>query len=333
MKDCNYYSEEEDSKFSEIVIKFNSLRDGNRRKEALRQRILDRTQILLYQLPIRYLALSEDEAAEIYLASLENIDDVIAAYRVMNATYNTYLTTVCKYKALSISKRAIKNAEIEEGYNDDLICYKAYMEEDSCINVSEREPFYGEERPEIFSMNMQELVEYIATSLDGYSDIALTPDEKEMTKVMNDTKNRRRMAIYLLSLPQIESPKFIDSISRIMRLDTMVFSYFYALRFDLLSEINKRWEMERDKALRHFKTLLKLRSRLLYETDSLKIQKLNNTYRKINEYYKRKIEFARKLKRGLSQKEIANALGIKRSSVCYAIAHTKSIIQEIVGEI
>ncbi len=330
MKGCDYFSEIEDQKFSNDVIRFNHLDDGDSVKESMRARLKDRTQILLYQIPIRNLFLTEDEASEIYLSARDDIDRIISSYTINRATYNSYIAKICKYKALSNAKLHYTNSRLEEGF-----CYTLKLDyENTELEFFQEEPFYGETRPEIFEMDIKALIDYIANTRDTteYSH-SFTPDEAELHIQMQDESNRRRMMIFLLSLPQIETPRFIDSIARIMQLDSMVFSYFYTLRFNLLGKANKRWEECQNTAHRHYKALLNMQPKLSRETDSKKLSELESAYSRIYQNYIKNIDEAKRRKRGLTQMEIAAALGIKRSTVCYAIAQIKCLMIDIVGEI
>lgn len=327
MRNCNYYTNEEDKLFSSLVIRFNYLNDEDEEKKRLRTRIYDRTQILLYQLPLRNLYLTEDEASDIYLELRLNIDKIISSYKICNVTYNTYLIQICKYKARSIIRSTYKKEQFEDEYLNTL----QFEYEDSQIEVLEREPFYGDIHPRIFDLDMKGLIEYIANTRDSNDNLGLTSDEKELHEAMLIKKNRKYFMILLLTLPQFEEIIFIDRISRIMQLDSMVFSYFYSLRFELLNESNQKWRAAQETANRHYKTLLTIRTKLNYEIEEDKINDLNKTYERIYKHYIDKLAIARRKKRGLTQTETAKILGLTRSTICYAIKEVKMIIMDILG--
>ena len=331
MKNCNYYSLQEDQRFSNIVVEFNQMDARESKRESLKKVIFDRTQILIYELPIRNLFLNEDEAAEIYLCLRDDVERIVDSYRYIGKTYNSYITSICKFKARSLDKRNKAGMNIEDSYKSDLL-YE--LEARDSIQFFEREPFYGTNRPEIYTMDMKALVEFISSSSDC-NDFALdlAPREIRLAKSLEKRISRKHMMIYLMYLPQMENPYFIDSISRVMNLDPMVFSYFYALKFELCTKINEKWQKKQNTAARHFKTLLKLRAQIAYETDREKIRNLNNIYTKVYNYYILSLEKSKRLKRGLNQNEIAEHLGIRRSSVFYAIKQTKSILTDALAEI
>ena len=63
----DYFSQDEDTRFSEIVISYNERREKEEEDKELYTFIKDRTSILLYLIPVRNLFLDYDEASEIYL--------------------------------------------------------------------------------------------------------------------------------------------------------------------------------------------------------------------------------------------------------------------------
>lgn len=327
MKCNNYYSKEEDLRFSKEVVHFNSLADGTEEKELQRTKIRDRTQILIYQLPIRNLFLNSDEASEIYLELREDVDKIISAYTISNATYNSYLTQVCRYRKLSIDKKARKLNQIEDGYKYTL--EQDYQEED--LEFFQAEPHYGINRPEIFEMDMSDLVKYIIATRDPTTVKNMNKKERLLSLALRNKTNRRYMLYYLLTLPQCEGPEFIEAISRVMGLDSMVISYFYSLRFDLLARINKRWEKTKSIANKHYTSMINIVLKMAYESDQTKILKLREKLNKVSSFHKINIELAKHQKRGLTQEEAALAIGVKRSSIYYGVRSTRELLESIIN--
>ena len=80
----DYLSREEDIRFSKTVIDFNTL--GEEADEKSRIEIRERTKLLIYIVSRDILHLSYDDASSVFLELEEELDKIIASYKVSNAS-------------------------------------------------------------------------------------------------------------------------------------------------------------------------------------------------------------------------------------------------------
>lgn len=334
MKNIDYYSKEEDIRFSNLVIYYNSLEFTSTEKEALGTKIKDRTQILIYGLCIRNLFLTEDEATEIYLELRPSVEDIIASYKISIRSYNIYILQICRFRFLYLSRRKFEKNRHAEGILKEMEIFYQYKSEDIDLDaiISEREPYYGPDGlGDVCNMGMKELFDYMVENSDLSKSNDLNEKEQTLAKEITVLNNRRYMVFLLLWLPPIESPKFIESIARVMGLDTSVLSYFYSLKFNYLEQRKSKWNNKRNIANKHYSTMIKISSKKLYEHEDEKLDALEKDYQEARRRFLNANNNARKAAAGLSQTEISKILNIKRSAVGYGLAKIKSILLAIVN--
>lgn len=332
MESIDYYSEKEDIRFSNLVLYFNSLSVMDNEREVLMNKIKDRTQILIYSLCLRNLFLTEDEATEVYLDLRQSIEKIIASYTICSRTYNVYILQICRHRSYYLARRKFDKDRLHEGLLKEIKAEYEYRIEDTDLLdiITEREPYYSTASlPEIEDMNLRELCSYIIENKDDECSLELNDKELMLSEAVENKLTRRYMLYYLMWLPQVETTTFIESIARVLGLDTAVISLFYSLRFDYLEDKHERWSKRRDIANRHYGTMIKIRSKKFYEDDNAKIDALEKDYKRAQKRFLNANEISRKAALGLSQAEISEILGIKRSVVGYGLARFKEIITEI----
>ena len=78
METLCYFSEAEDKRFTDLVIRYNSMDDDNEEKLHLENRIKERTMILLYLIPQRNMYLGEEDAGGFFLEIQKDIESIIS---------------------------------------------------------------------------------------------------------------------------------------------------------------------------------------------------------------------------------------------------------------
>ena len=99
----DFLSREEDIRFSKTVIDFNSL--GDKADDNLKNEIKERTKLLIYIVSRDVLHLSYDDASSVFLELEEELDRIIASYKVSNATFNQYLKQLCQYRCRRMKQK------------------------------------------------------------------------------------------------------------------------------------------------------------------------------------------------------------------------------------
>ena len=63
------FDDKEDSRFSAIVLEYNSQEEGSNEKLKLENTVKERTKVLLYLIPQRYLFVPEEDASAFFMDS------------------------------------------------------------------------------------------------------------------------------------------------------------------------------------------------------------------------------------------------------------------------
>ena len=326
----DFYSEEADKAFTIEIANYNSL--SGREKSNRRKEIVERTKILLYEIPIRYLFATEDQAISVFLEIHDEIDNIIANFRLCGITFNSYLTQICRYRLLTEFKKERKR-EFEEAsfLAEEEHLYKVRSNE-SFIDDCKQELHHGLERPEVQNMNLKDLFEYIILNRDGIYTYKAQCEE-ELNKLLSIKANRKRFLILLLYIPETETKELINSFSEVLDLDYKVIAQFFVLKN---SELDEHYAI-RDKALktaaRHWNTIQNLNRALYNETDEEAISSIQNKLEKVCQCHIKRCEIANEALSGMTQPQISELLGIPRSTVAQSITKIRKELTEIADDI
>lgn len=320
----NYYSEKEDRAFTLRVAKYNSLDDKG--KEEMREEIVNRTYLLLYEIPIKYLYTSTDVAADIFLETQKEVDDIIASFRICGITFNRYLTQICRYKLLSKLRKDRERQLIEDSMilKEDEPLY--YTE----ANEKYRDTHSGKERPEIESLTLPELFLYIIKSEDGLFE-SNSEKEKELHKYLKNKIARKRFLLYLLSLPATEDEAMISNFARVLDIDYKVLAQFFIHKHTNLNDQYEERLKAHNIAMRHWITITRLH-RTLNTAPPDECREIEKRLEKLEKCHRQRIKILHKTYGGMTQKEIADTLNLSRATVSLDIMRTKRKLIEIADE-
>lgn len=321
----DYFTLEEDRKFSDIVISYNAMKEAGKDDKKLYEFIKDRTNLLLYLIPIRNLFLEHDEAADIYVSLYEKIDGIIHSYRVSNSTYNNYLAHICRYRAMS--NTAKRNREyltlLDSSYHDFINSPQGCED----IMLAENSMHYGIDRPEALLLDLESLIEFIAENRDGSTE-ELSATELELHDELESTAKRRMLLVYLLYLPSSPSPMVISEIAKVLELDSLILARFFELKHNLLSERLQKKEENYLKGIKHWKIMLSLMRAIELEADRKAKESLEEKYEKISKCHKQRMKAASESK-GLTQEEISLIVNESRATVYKSIAEMRNLLRII----
>jgi len=320
----NYYSEKEDKAFTLRVAKYNSLDEEG--KEEMREEIVNRTYLLLYEIPIKHLYTSADTAADIFLESQAEIDDIIANFRICGITFNKYLTQICRYKLLNKLRKDRERQLIE-----DSVCVKEseplyYTErEEKC-----REAHSGRQRPEIESLTLPELFVYIIKSDDGLFE-SDSEKERALHRYLKNKIARKRFLLYLLSIPATEDESMISNFARVLDIDYKVLAQFFIHKHSNLNEQYENRLKAHNTAMRHWITITRL-NKALNTAPPDECREIEKKLEKLRRCHKVRIDMLKRTYGGMSQRDIADSLNLSRSTVSLDILRTKRKLLEIADE-
>lgn len=321
----DYFSPEEDQRFSDIVVSYNAMKDNNKEAKELYEFIKERTNLLLYLIPIRNLFLEHDEAADIYVALYDKIDQIIHSFRVSSSTYNCYLTHICRHRAIgNFSKKYRREqTEMECTYHDFMINNSICDE----MELGEVSMHYGVARPEAQLLDLSHLFEFIVETQDGKAD-SLSATEKELREMIDNKRMRRMLLVYLLHLPSSPSPRVINSLSKVLDIDSLVIARFFELKHNLLIPKLEKKEENYEKGIKHWKLMLGLMKAMELECDREKRKSLETKYDKLSRCHEKRMKAASQSK-GLSQEEISMVVDESRASIYKSISTMRNMVRII----
>ena len=315
------FSEAEDRRFSRMVLRYNALEEGSGERDALEQQIWERTKVLLYMIPQRNLYLSAEDSSSFFMYMHDDVDRIIRDFRATGLSFNGYLTQICRYRCRGYMKLKASRELTERALiYSDMTIYDSH--------VAERTVEYRSERCRGLEItNLRVLFERIVAA-DG-PEIAATGPERKLQEILHDKVSRRRFLTLLLSLPETETTAFIAGVSRVLRIDGRLVSRFYLLRHERLSGNEEERDKAEESAGRYWKTLARLRQAIALETDMDKIDRLNAAYGRTRDIYFKRRAQVMKARKGMTQKEISELLGLPRSTISNDICRMKEMLKAI----
>ena len=315
------FDDGEDRAFSRTVLRYNSMAEGSLEKLELENKVRERTKLLLYLIPQRNLFLRQEDASAFFMDILRDIDRIIDSFRVSRLTFNGYLTQICRYRCRGYMKLKASRELTERALiYSDMTIYDSH--------VAERTVEYRSERCRGLEItNLRVLFERIVAA-DG-PEIAATGPERKLQEILHDKVSRRRFLTLLLSLPETETTAFIAGVSRVLRIDGRLVSRFYLLRHERLSGNEEERDKAEESAGRYWKTLARLRQAIALETDMDKIDRLNAAYGRTRDIYFKRRAQVMKARKGMTQKEISELLGLPRSTISNDICRMKEMLKAI----
>ena len=316
------FDAKEDSRFSAIVLEYNSQEEGSNEKLKLENTVKERTKVLLYLIPQRYLFVPEEDASAFFMDIIKDLDKIIDSFRISRMTYNMYLTQICRYRCMQYMKRK-RSAE----FTEKAIIYSDLSMYD--MDLSERYCSYTiHQSPKLENLDMRTTIERM---IDGNQDVRIKNSEaEEMLREALATKvSRRRFITFLLTLPETETDRFMNGVSRVLSIDKALVAHFYLLKHEELMVNREERERAQDIAGRYWKTLARLRRAIATETDEFRIEVLGNAYKRTKGIYEKRREKVIKAKKGLTQKQAAAILSLPRSTISNDICKIRKLLESV----
>lgn len=319
----NYYTEEEDRAFSLKVAKYNSL-TNEEEKMQMREEIVSRVYLLLYEIPIRYLYASTDSAADIFIDSQSEVDDIISSYRVCGITFNRYITQVCRFKLLNRLRKKRQRQLAEDSL------YLSETEAPYYIELNEpKNPIHeGIEREGIEALTLPELFDYIVSENDGIFE-SNNEKEKELHRYLQRRSARRHFLQYLLYIPQVEDENMISNLARVLDVDYKVLAEFFIHKHNRLDKAYEARLKTQSIIAKHWILINKLNRTLLTTRDDKEQQKIRKHIDKLNHCQQQRVEALKKSYHGMTQTDISEMLEMKKGTVSQSIKAIKKKLELI----
>ena len=329
----DYLSREEDEKFSKDVIAFNSAQIENVGKE---REIKERTKILIYRVSKELLHLTSDEASTIFLDMEEELDRIIASYKVSNATFNQYLKQLCQYRCRRIKQKR---------YHDTL-WESAFIKEEASLfarNYGEFEYYessFGKEKKHYSStsssnykdMDMKEIINFISKTKNVIDYPLYNEMEAKLRRFLEEKTNRKRFIIFVLTLPRKTDGFDTYDLARVLQIDEEAVIRLFELKDEALGYQDDKIREIQSKANKHWRIMAKLVANITTEEDEEKKKKLRDHYQTQVRCHKNNVKEIRKISSGMSRTNIADIMGMSRSSVSVAIREISAILEYIANK-
>ena len=325
MKTLSYFSEEEDRKFTNLVIKYNTLENEDE-KLKLENSIKERTMILLYLIPQRYLYISEEDAGGFFLEIQKDADEIIASFRISSLTFNRYLQQTCRYRCMRYMRNQSRRKATERAliFSDMTIHEKQLSE--NLIPYSSPESTEAVEK-----MDLGSISDFIIRR-KGKKIVSLSESERKLSMLLERPVRRRQFIEFLLALPETETPGFIAGISRLLRIDYHTASRFYSLRHEaMMNENGNEIKALQELSGRHWTILSKLGIATSNESDPEQREALYTRYRRMRKIYDKRLSDLQHAHSGLHHTTISEILGVSRPMVSADIKKVKTMLTNVMG--
>lgn len=335
METLCYFSEAEDKRFTDLVIRYNSMDDDNEEKLHLENRIKERTMILLYLIPQRNMYLGEEEAGGFFLEIQKDIESIISSFRITGATYNSYLQQTCRYRCMRYMRRQKKKDSLENAliFSDMTIHDEEYLDTASAVSESVT-PYETEDwSDDIDRMDLGELSMHIIMQRSEEKCREETIAELELATHLRKARTRRQFLEFLLALPCTETQGFIAGVSRLLHTDYKTVAKFYALRHDaLMNEHGDEIRFLEELAGRHWKILAKIGTATVNADTPEEKAIMIDRYLKMKRVYERRLSDLMKARSGLTHYTISTLLGVSRPMVSADIKKMKMLLNHFMDD-
>lgn len=324
-------SQREDEFFSSLVIKYNQKQEKDRKEEDY---IRERTKELVYRICRDKLMLNDDTISCVYISINDDIDKIINAYKISAKSFNHYLRQVCIYRIRRVREdnRFPEYLEIE------------YMREseDSLYTLDDHSVVYNGE--EIGSSNMlffnprhyldmdiKSLTEFITSNQNRKDYTPRSRSEWVLRGKLDNKYFRRNFLFFILSLPANGGDDEAVNYARVFQTDEAAFTRLLFLK----NEIIERNYPEREKnlclAAMHWRMMAKLKNSMYKARSEDEYRILKDNYMTQVRCHRNRIKDAQRSMRGIIHSDIADTLGVCRTTVTMGIRKVKEELERING--
>ena len=326
----DFLSREEDIRFSKTVIDFNSL--GDKADDNLKNEIKERTKLLIYIVSRDVLHLSYDDASSVFLELEEELDRIIASYKVSNATFNQYLKQLCQYRCRRMKQKKYQNTLWENAFFMEEAKYNARgLGDVEFLEIPKREQTKSLRiQSDIYAeFDMKGIIEFISRNKNVPDYPIYNRMELKLRKALDNNTSRKRFLIFILTLPRNSEGFDSYDIARVMQTDELAISHLLLLKDEELGFQEEKIREIQSRASKHWRIMAKLIANINMENDEDKKRILRDHYQTQVMCHKNNVREIKKASAGMSRSSIATVIGVSRSSVSIAIKEISSLLEII----
>lgn len=323
-------SKAEDEYFSSVVVSYNQKKEKTKQE---RDFVTGRTRKLIYLVCRDRLFISPELISSIYININEDIDKIIASYRIAARSFNHYLKQVCAYRIRRVKKKEASDHYMEIEYsieNGEYYTTENHLENDDAVSssvLSEPMPLYN---PQKYSdMDIRSLCSYIIETKNRNDYPLKNKKEKELSKRLSRSLFRRNFLFFILSLPASESEKEAENYARVFKTDVLAFSRLLHLKNNLMSSNNPKREKNLELAAMHWRLMAKIKNSMYKAVTETEYNELRDNYNAQVRCHRNRLSDAGRSLRGIIHEDIASTLGHSRTTVTMGIRQVRNTLLEI----
>lgn len=322
-----YLEKEEDEYFSKVVRRVNSIEDEKEREEK-RKDLFERTSLLIYYLTKERMYLGDDDAVEIYLICQNELEDIISGFKISGSSFNSYLLQVVRYRLRRIKREKTLNSLYDYEYrrediNDGLIISDS-------LNLK-----YEEEEKEILqigdfsSLSFKETVTYIVENGNRYDLVPNTREEKTLSSMLENKRNRECLVVLISSLPKESTIVRTENFSRVFHTDEGAFIRLLSLCDSFLARTNERKEKFLSIASKHWRLMCVIRSEMERAESDKERKMLSENYNTQVRLHQESLKKAEAISSSVSRQILADELGYKATKIDYLERKGRELLSSV----
>lgn len=313
--------------------------------------ILEYSKIILYQLPLKYKLISEENIGEFYCNYVEKLPPFIDIYDKSKSNYTTFISTIIwKWtKYFNISKKTCGTAQVikEQTY----YYYKACNEDCFIETIDETQAFYipkyydkvGEDIPIYGKFTAYTAIENMANEqlIKDFNSIVLSQHKliepfendnmEKLYKKMNNKTIRKRILIFIMIFPDLIIDYYIVECSKLFSVNKELMLQLLSASRLLFIKASDHLNEERNKASKQMMRILELSAWKQIEKDYRKKKELQENINRRKKSYELALDEINRLNnKHISQRTLAKALKIKNGTISSSILYAKITLKECI---
>ncbi len=323
-------SQHEDEFFSSLVIRYNQKEEKDLKEEEY---IRERTKELVYRICKDKLMLKDDIISCLYISVNDDLDKIIRAYRISAKSFNHYLRQVCIYRIRRVREEIWRPEYLDIEYMRE--------SEDSYYTLDDNIAVYcGEEikssmlffNPRRYlEMDIKSLTEFITTTQNRKDYTPRSRSEWVLQSKLDNKYFRRNFLFFILSLPAGGSDEEAANYARVFQTDETAFTRLLFLKNEIIERNYPEREKNLGLAAMHWRMMAKLKNSMYKAQTEEEYKVLKDNYMVQVRCHHNRIKDAQRSLRGIIQSDIADTLGVCRTTVTMGIRKVKEELERING--
>jgi hypothetical protein len=317
----NPFTEKEDKRLTLLVRE--ALENGD---DELMEKAIDEIEVLLYTVPRFYHYVTEDLLGEFYLDQTASIPSIIDSFRLSRCTFLPFFINLIRFRASIFMKKAAA----EERRRREILHF------DSALNQSEFPILYSEadetvigEREEVYKAfakigksDLPSLCRAISES-PSRARVFSNNEERFFHEYLKKKGARRSILLLLLSTHNRFSAEEIEAWAKVYDVSPLLFDKL-SLCLSLWCRRNSEAEdRQREIAIKHWRRMLGYEKALLSDCDRETERELKTLRNRCLKMIEANNENARRIPRGLTICQLADAFDKTPNTVSVAICKLK----------